>query len=67
MNIGLIDVDDALYRIEALRKLGVQPFAQPYLDFESKALPTDEQRRLARWCNHKAIFKSIEFKDYGKR
>lgn len=58
------EVDDALYRIEALRKLGVQPFAQPYRDFESKSLPTDEQRRLARWCNHKAIFKSIEFKDY---
>ncbi len=58
------EVEDALYRIEALRKLGVQPFAQPYRNFESKALPTDEQRRLARWCNHKAIFNSIEFKDY---
>ena len=58
------EVDDALYRIEALRKLGVQPFAQPYRDFDSKALPTDEQRRLARWCNHKAIFKSVEFKNY---
>lgn len=58
------EVDDALYRIEALRKLGVQPFAQPYRDFESKAMPTDEQRRLARWCNHKAIFKSVEFKNY---
>ncbi len=61
------EVADALYRIEALRKLGVQPFGQPYRDFESRAEPTDEQKRLARWCNHKAIFKSIEFKDYGKR
>ncbi len=58
------EVADALYRIEALRKLGVQPFAQPYRDFESKAALTAEQKRLARWCNHKAIFKSIEFKDY---
>lgn len=30
------DVDDALGRIEELRALGCQPFAQPYRDFESK-------------------------------
>jgi len=58
------EIDDALYRIEALRKLGVQPFAQPYRDFESRAMPTTEQKRLARWCNRKAIFNSVEFKNY---
>lgn len=42
------EIDDALYCIEALRKLGVQPFAQPYRDFESRAVPTNEQKRLAR-------------------
>lgn len=56
------DVDDALERINALRKLGVLPFAQPYRDFDNNVEPTNEQKRLARWCNHRAIFKSVEFK-----
>ena len=60
------DVDDALGRIEELRALGCQPFAQPYRDFESKIHPTPEQRRLARWCNHKAIFHTVDFKNYKK-
>lgn len=58
------DVAEALKRINALRKLGVSPFAQPYRDFDNRIEPTTQQRRLARWCNHKAIFKSVEFKDY---
>lgn len=58
------DVDDALERINALRKLGVLPFAQPYRDFDNNVEPTNEQKRLARWCNHRAIFKIVEFKNY---
>lgn len=58
------DVDDALRRIEQLKSAGVQPFAQPYRDFDNYTKPSVEQRRLARWCNHKAIFKSIEFDHY---
>lgn len=58
------DVDDALRRIEQLKSVGVQPFAQPYRDFDNHTKPSVEQRRLARWCNHKAIFKSIEFDHY---
>lgn len=58
------DVGDALERIDALRKLGIIPFAQPYRDFDNNIEPTKEQKRLARWCNHKAIFKSVEFKNY---
>ena len=58
------DIQDALFRIEFLRKLGVIPFAQPYRDFKNNILPTREQRNLARWCNHKAIFNSCSFEDY---
>lgn len=58
------NVDESLERINALRKLGVLPFAQPYRDFENNVEPTNEQKRLARWCNHRAIFKSVEFKNY---
>ena len=58
------DIDDALYRIERLRQLGVQPFAQPYRDFTNYIEPTQEQKRLARWCNMKAIFNTVKWKDY---
>ena len=56
--------DDALARIEELDALGCQPFAQPYRDFENKIRPTPEQRRLARWCNHKPTFHTVNYKNY---
>lgn len=59
------EIDDALERIEFLRSKGVVPFAQPYRDFSKNIQPTNEQRRLARYVNHKAIFNSIKFKDYN--
>ena len=58
------DINDALIRVEFLRKLKCDPFAQPYIDFSGKNKVTKEQRRFARWVNHKAIFKSVEFKNY---
>ena len=58
------DPKDALIRLNKLKELGVKPFAQPYRDFENKITPTKEQKKLARWCNHKAIFNTIEFKHY---
>lgn len=58
------DVEDAHYRIERLRALGVQPFAQPYRDFGNGIGPTAEQKRLARWCNMKAVFKTVKWEDY---
>jgi len=47
-----------LYRVETLRNLGVDPFVMPY----EKSDPY--QKRFARWVNHKAIFKSVKWKDY---
>lgn len=58
------EIDDALERIEFLRKIGVVPFAQPYRDFINNIEPSVEQKRLARYVNHKAIFKSVEYKNY---
>jgi len=52
--------EDDLYRVETLRGLGVDPFVMPYDKFD------DYQRRFARWVNHKAIFKSVKWKDYGR-
>ena len=59
------EIDDALERIKFLKGLMLDPFAQPYIDFEGKVEVTQEQRDLARWVNHKAIFKSVEFENYS--
>ena len=58
------DTNDALIRLNKLKEIGVTPFAQPYRDFDNKITPSIEQKKIARWCNHKAIFNTIEFKHY---
>lgn len=62
------DVESAERRVIALRKIGANPFAQPYRDFTNNIEPTQEQRDLARWVNHKAIFKTVStFAEYKGR
>jgi len=56
------EIEDALDRIEFCRSLDLQPFAQPYRDKTGKV--NTEFAHLARWCNHKAIFKSISWDEY---
>ena len=58
------DIEDALERVEFLRHLGVDPFAQPYRDFTNNMAPSVEQKRFARWVNRKEIFKKVSWKDY---
>jgi len=58
------DLDDALERALFLRKLNTVPFAQPYRDLENNVPPSTEQRRFARWVNHKAIFKTVDWNEY---
>ena len=59
------DVESAERRAIALRNVGANPFAQPYRDFTTNAEPLKEQRDLARWINHKAIFKTVKtFNEY---
>ena len=61
------DIESAERRVITLRKVGADPFAQPYRDFENNIEPTREQRDFARWVNHKAIFKSVDtFADYKR-
>ena len=50
-----------MYRIEVLRGLGVNPFVMAY-DKQDRY-----QAALARWCNHKAIFKAVSWRDYCLR
>lgn len=58
------DTADALERLRFLKNLGIDPFAQPYRDFEGKVKITREQRRVARWCNHKAVFNTVDYVNY---
>lgn len=51
--------EEDLYRVETLRELGVDPFVMPF----NKSDPY--QKRFARWVNHKSIFKTVEWEDYG--
>lgn len=60
------DVEESLERIKFLKGIDVDPFAQPYRDREGIE-PTQEQKDLARWCNHKATFKSCTWEDYVAR
>jgi len=50
--------EEDLYRVQTLHALGVDSFAMPY----DKDDPY--QRRFTRWCNHKAIFKTVAWEDY---
>lgn len=58
------DIPDTLKRVEILKKLKLDPFAQPYIDFSGKLKVTKEQKRFSRWVNHKAIFKTVQYADY---
>lgn len=50
--------EEDLMRVERLRDLEVDPFVMPY----NKADPY--QKAFTRWVNHKATFKSVNWKDY---
>ena len=62
------DVESAERRVQFLRKLGAEPFAQPYRDFTTNAEPARELKDFARWVNDKAVFKSVKtFEEYRGR
>lgn len=60
------DVAEALHICEELKAINIDPFAQPYLDYDGNGA-TKEQKDFARWVNHKATFKSVGYKDYKAR
>lgn len=60
------DVEEAHSRVLRLREMGVQPFAQPYRDYDGGE-PTRQQKDFARWVNNKAVFKTCRWEDYKGR
>jgi hypothetical protein len=59
------DPSEALRRINLLRKRNLDPFAMPYMDYVKDPKISEEQKRLARWVNMKAIFKSVKYAEYS--
>lgn len=53
-------LEEDLFRVEELKKLGVKPFVMPYNKKDRY------QKDFARWVNHKAIFMSVKWEDYKK-
>lgn len=58
------DPAEALRRIKLLRKWNLDPFAMPYMDYVKSPKISEEQKRLTRWVNRKAIFKSVQYEYY---
>lgn len=50
--------EEDMHRIEMLRDYGCLPFVMPYNKEDQY------QKRLARWANHKAIFKSVPWEQF---
>ena len=61
------DPNESLERIKFLKGMNLDCHAQPYIDFSGKTEVTQKQRDIARWVNHKAIFKSIPFEEYKNK
>jgi hypothetical protein len=59
------DPSEALRRINLLRKWNLDPFAMPYMDYVKDPKISEEQKRLTRWVNMKAIFKSVKYAEYS--
>lgn len=60
------DIESAIIRAETMKKNKLDPFAQPYRSFDGGFCITKEQKAFCRWVNHKAIFKTVDWKDYKK-
>lgn len=60
------EIPDALERVEMLKELKLDPFCQPYRNFENNTVD-HEAKKFSRWVNHKAIFKTVEWCDYNKK
>jgi hypothetical protein len=50
--------DQDYHRVMKIRKLGCDPYVMPYRKNDPY------QKSFARWVNHRAIFKTVDWKDY---
>lgn len=60
------DVEDAKNRMTVLHRMGVEPFAQPYRDYDGGE-PTRVQKQFAQWVNKKSVFHSCTWEEFKKQ
>jgi len=60
------EMDDCIERVKFLKGIYVDPFVQPYQPPEGRVIPKEE-KDLARYCDMKAVFKSVWLENYGKQ
>lgn len=58
------DVAEAEKRAMALSQMGMEPYAQPYRDYDGGE-PTEEQKAFARWVNVKSVHYSCTWENYA--
>ena len=60
-------IEQDLFRLNTLKRLGITPFVQPYRDFTNKRKPKPYELDIARWANKMWIFKSCDFENFKPR
>lgn len=60
-------IDEDLFRVRTLKKMGFSPFVQPYRDFENERKVTWYENDFSRWVNNRFFFKSCDFVDFEPR
>ena len=60
-------IEQDLYRLNTLKRMGITPFVQPYRDYENKRRPTQYEKDIARWANNRWLFKSCDFENFEIR
>lgn len=63
----ITELEDAYDRVNFCKELNIDPFGQPYRDFTPHQIIPQWQLDMARYIDHKATLKSIDFKDYRPR
>lgn len=62
------DFDECFERLDVWREIPkVYPYAQPYRDPQKPNDPPQWQKDMARWCNRRELYKSMDFADYSPR
>lgn len=56
------DIPDALERVKFLKELKLDPFAQPYIDFDG-GVPDKRLKQFARWVNCRQL-RNVSWEDY---
>jgi len=59
------EIEQSVDRIRFVKGLDLDMFAQPDRGRDGLTQPTDIQKHLARWCNHKAENKSRTWEEYA--